>query len=100
MKAKKNNIKWEEHEIEFIPVASHRTFWAATINELWFDGIMVATSGGFCLSSTARATIDHRGQQVSTEVRSSTWSGRDLKYQLLINGVVISKGYAKIRYRL
>ncbi len=98
--AEKKNIKWEDHEIEFIPVASHRTLWVATFNELWFDGIMVATSGGFCLSSTARATVGHRGQPISIEVRSSTWSGHDLNYQLLINGVVISKGYAKIRYRL
>ncbi len=92
-----NKIDWKGHVIEFIPVLSRRTFWLATLNELWFDGDRVATSGGFCFSSQARATVEHGGRPVSIDVRSSSRfrSLVDLNYELLVDGQIVSRGIAK-----
>ena len=92
--------EWEGHVIEFIPVASHRTLWLATINELWFDGRKVATSGGICFSSTARATVEHDGQSVLLEVQSNKGRSLNLNYQLLINNQLLNSGLARIRFKL
>jgi len=91
---------WEGHTIEFIPVVSHRTFWLGTLNELWFDGLKVATSGGFCLSSTARATVEHNGETVGIEVRSTKGRNLHLNYQLLVNNQLVSSGLARMRFEL
>jgi len=92
--------EWQGHVIEFIPVASHRTLWLATINELWFDGRKLATSGGFCFSSTARATVQHNGQPVLIEVRSDKGRNLHLNYQLLINDQLLNRGLARISFKL
>lgn len=96
-----NKIDWKGHAIEFIPVLSHKTFWIATLNELWIDGTMVATSGGFCFSDQVRATVQHDGQPVLIEVRSSTrWNSLvNLNYDLLIDGQIVSRGIAKTKVR-
>lgn len=92
-------INWNGHTIEFIPVLSHRTFWFATLNELRYDGRLVATSGGFCFSSEARATVEHDGRSVVLEMRSSSrfQSLVNLNYTLLVDGQVFSRGIAKTR---
>src|SRR5579859_1176451 len=94
-----NKIVWEGHTIEFFPVLSHRRLWVATLNELWFDGKKVATSGGFCLWSRARATVEHEGRPISIEVRSSSRVGSlvNLNYELLVDGKTISRSIAKTR---
>jgi len=96
-----NKIDWKGHTIEFIPVLSHRRFWLATLNELWFDGKQVATSGGCCFSSEARATVEHDGRPVSLQMCSgSTFRSLvNLKYVLLIDGQTVSSGFAKTRVR-
>jgi len=96
-----NKIDWKGHTIEFIPVLSHKRFWLATLNELRFDGKQVATSGGFCFSCEARATVEHDGRPVSLQMRSSSTfrSVVNLRYVLLIDGQVFSSGFAKTRVR-
>jgi hypothetical protein len=80
-------------------VLSHRRFWVATLNELWFDGKKVATSGGFCFSCEARATVEDEGRPVSVVVRSSSryQSLVNLNYVLLVDDQVVSSGVAKTR---
>ena len=94
-----NKIEWEGHVIEFFPVLSHRYLWVATVNELWFDGIKVATSGGLCFSSQASALVQHNGQSVTIEALSSTSfrSPNNLNYKLFIAGKLVSSGFAKTR---
>jgi hypothetical protein len=94
-----NNFNWKGHTIEFVPVLSRRTFWLATLNELWFDGKKVATSGGYCFSSEARATVEHDGRPVSLRVRSSSRyrSLVNLNYTLVVDGDVVSSGIAKTK---
>ena len=96
-----NKIEWEGHTIEFIPVLSHRYLWVATVNELKFDGIKVATSGGLCFSAQAKATIQHNGSPVTIEVLSNTSfrSPNNLNFKLLIDGKLISSGFAKTRFQ-
>ena len=96
-----NKIEWKGHTIEFIPVLSHRYFWIATANELWFDGNKVATSGGLCFSSKAKATIQHDGIPVAVEMRSSSSFSFsiNLNYELLIDQKIVSKGLAKTHLR-
>src|SRR5262245_3261104 len=87
-------IDWQGHTIEFVPVVSHKTFWLATLNELRFDGMKVAESGGFCFSDEARAAVGHQGRPISLVVQSSTClqSMTGLNYVLLVDGEVVSKG--------
>jgi hypothetical protein len=94
-----NKIDWKGHTVEFIPVLSHKTFWVATLNELRFDGKLVATSGGFCFGSQARTTVEHEGRPVLLEMRSSSrrQSLVNLNYTLLVDGQVVSSGVAKTR---
>jgi hypothetical protein len=94
-----NKIDWKGHTIEFIPVLSHKTFWVATLNELRFDGRQVATSGGFCFSSEARATVEHDGRPALLQMRTSSrfQSLVNLNYTLLVDGQVVSSGVAKTR---
>ena len=94
-----NKIDWKGHTIEFIPVLSRKTFWVATLNELWFDGKPVAKSGGFCFSSEARATVEHEGRSVLLQMRTSSrfQSLVNLNYTLLVDGQVVSSGVAKTR---
>lgn len=94
-----NKIDWNGHIVEFVPVVSHKTFWLATLNELRFDGKLVGTSGGFCFSSEASATVEHDGRPVLLQVRSSSriQSLLNLNYTLLIDGQVVSIGVAKTR---
>ena len=95
-----NKFDWKGHTIEFIPVLSHKRFWIATLNELWFDGKLVATSGGFCFSCEARATVAHDGQPVVLQMRSTSriQSLVNLNYTLLVDGQVVSSGVTKIRF--
>jgi hypothetical protein len=69
----------------------------ATLNELRFDGKHVASSGGFCFSDEARATVEHAGQSVLLQMRSSTrfQSLGNLNYTLLVDGQVVSSGVAQ-----
>ena len=94
-----NKIDWKGHTIEFIPVLSHKRCWLATLNELRFDGKQVATSGGFCFSCEARATVEHDGQPVVLQMRSSSriQSLVNLNYTLLVDGQVVSSGVTKTR---
>ena len=94
-----NKIDWKGHTIEFIPVLSHKRFWAATLNGLRFDGKPVATSGGFCFSDEARATVEHDGRPVLLQMRSSTrlQSLVNLNYTLLVDGQLVSSGVVKTR---
>jgi len=94
-------VVWKGHRIEFLPVLSHRALWIATHNELWFDGALAATSGGFHFSSRAEATVQHDGKPVSIAVESSTcWRSLiDLNYTLTIDGEMISKGIARTKVR-
>jgi hypothetical protein len=94
-----NKIDWKGHTIEFISVLSHKRFWMATLNELWFDGKLVATSGGFCFSCEACATVEHDGQPVLLQMRSSSriQSLVNLNYILLADGQVIGSGITKTR---
>ena len=94
-----NKIDWNGHAIEFVPVLSHKRLWLATLNELLFDGKLVAKSGGLCFSSEARATVEHEGRPVLLQVRSNSTfrSFINLRYQLQIDGQVISSGFAKTR---
>ena len=96
-----NKFEWKGHTIEFIPVLSHKRLWLATLNQLWFDGEMVATSGGFCFVCEARATVRHEGRPVSLVVRSSSryQSLVNLNYKLLVDGELVSSGVAKTRLR-
>jgi hypothetical protein len=73
----------------------------ATTNELLFDGNKVATSGGLCFSSKAKATVQHDGIPVEIEMRSSSRFSLSisLNYELLIDQKVISKGFAKTHFR-
>jgi hypothetical protein len=73
----------------------------ATLNQLRFDGKQVATSGGFCFSDEARATVEHDGQQVLLQMRSSTrfQSLVNANYTLLVDGHVVSSGLVRIRFQ-
>lgn len=92
-------IAWEGHFIELIPIVSHKHLWMATMNELRFDGATVPTSGGFCVSDVARATVIHRGRSVLLEARTSTrpQSLVGLNYELLVDGCLLSKGVVRIQ---
>ena len=97
-----NKIDWKGHTIEFVPVLSRKTFWIATLNELRFDGKLVATSGGYCFSDEARATVEFDGRPVLLQMRSSSRFQSlvgNLNYTLLVDGQVVSSGVAKTRIR-
>lgn len=94
-------IEWNGHKIEFSPILSRRTLWMATINELRVDGKLVATSGGFCFGSCAKASIEHKGKTTSLTVESSTCFRRawDLNCRMIIDGNVVFEGLAKTFFR-
>jgi hypothetical protein len=89
-------IEWRGHTIDFIPVLSHRTLWLATMNELWLDGKLAATSGGFGFRSRAKASLEHEGETVTVLVESSTGiSG--LECEVIVDGQTIMRGVVKAR---
>lgn len=95
------SIDWNGHTIEFIPILSHKTLWVATLDEVRFDGELVATSGGFKFSDRAEANVQHEGKSVSLIIKSSIcWrTFIDLNYELIIDGETISQGTAKTQIR-
>jgi len=68
------------------------------MNELWLDGELAATSGGFGFRSRAEASLEHEGETVPVLVESSTGiSG--LECEVIVGGQTIMKGVVKARRR-
>lgn len=89
--------EYNGHEIAFWPIVSSRSLWMASYNYLLVDGHIVAKSGGFCLSASAKGEFVHNDRTVSIEMRTGSASG-GLAYELLIDAKIFDYGQMRSSY--